>query len=113
MKEAGIFVLKSVVFATIFWALWLFAFKPINAYVAASSEAASQTSSTDSQDKLMEKYWEQARQAERIQNKYMEQAKLTDEHQKRFEAQLKKQEEVFQRFDQLVRKWETQSSPRK
>ncbi len=113
MKIAGIFILKSVVFATIFWALWLFIFKPISTYSSAPSGAATQTSISDNQDRLMEKYWEQARQAEQIQNKYIEQAKRTDEHQKRFEDQLKKQEEVFQRFDKLVRRWESQSSPKK
>ena len=113
MKEAGIFVVKSVVFATIFWALWLFAFKPINAYVSASNESASQASSSESQDKLMEKYWEQARLADKIQAKYIDQAKVTDEQQKRFDAQLSKQEEIFRRFDQLVRKWEAQSPSKK
>ena len=112
MKAALSFVLKSIVFTTIFWAFWLFVFKPINAYIA-PSDSTSQASSADSQDKLMEKYWAQARLADQIQDKYLEQAKVTDVQQKRFDAQLQKQEQVFERFDVLVKKWEAQSSPRK
>ena len=112
MKVAWDFVLKSIVFTAIFWAFWLFVFKPINAYVA-PSDTTSQASSADSQDKLMEKYWAQARLADQIQEKYLEQAKITDQQQKRFDAQLQKQEQVFERFEALVKKWEVQSSPRK
>lgn len=78
MKATLDFVLKSFVFTTIFWAFWLFVSKPINAYVA-PSDTTSQASGADSQDKLMEKYWAQARLADQIQEKYLEQARITDQ----------------------------------
>jgi hypothetical protein len=106
------FVLKCIVFSIIFWASFLFVFKPINAYLTPKDDS-SQASSAESQEKLMAKYWAQARLADDIQAKYLEQAKVTDEQQKRFDAQLAKQEQVFQRFDALVRKWEAQATPRK
>lgn len=113
MKAAAAFVLKSVVFVAIFWSLWIFIFKPLNAYVSASGDSSSQASNSDSQDKLVEKYWQQARLADQIQAKYMEQAKASDEYQKRYEALLTKQDEILTRLDLLVRKWDAQVAPRK
>lgn len=112
MKAAIDFLLKSIVFIVIFWVVGIFVFKPISEYLT-PNDSTSQASSAESQDKLMGKYWAQARLADEIQTKYLEQAKVADEQQKRFDAQLQKQEQVFKRFDELVRKWEAQASPRK
>jgi hypothetical protein len=112
VKEGLGFVLKCIVFTAIFWAFFLFVYKPINAYLTPKDES-SQSPSTESQENLMAKYWAQARLADDIQAKYLEQAKVTDEQQKRFDAQLQKQEQVFQRFDALVRKWEAQTTPKR
>jgi len=113
MRDAGLFVLKTVVFVTIFWSLWFFVFRPFSSYVnAPASQSASQSQDGDN-EALMKEYWRQARLADQIQKMYMDQALLTEKHQKRFEVMLATQEDLVKRQAEVIRAWEKQAGIRK
>jgi len=106
MKAAGLFVVKSIAFAAIFWSLWLFVFRPISNLSSGSTTNSStgQGQQNDS-DALMKKYWEQAAQADQLQAIYAQQQHHTN-------AALAKQDELLSRWEKVIQKWEKATAQR-
>ena len=106
MKPAGLFILKSIVFVTIFGSLWLFIFRPLSNSMSQDPRSTTPSSQDDQNQKLVEKYHEQARTTDKL-------LAETAAQQQRMSAVTAKQEELVKRQDQVVQKWEQQTGIRK
>ena len=104
----GVFVLKSIIFSLIFWAIWIGVIRPITSATSDSSNASSQ-SQEDDQESLMKKYWEQAYRADKLQDQYEISIDVSKNQQRRLDALLTKQEEQANRLDSILSSWEKQS----
>ncbi len=99
MKAVGLFILKCIAFVTIFWSLWLFAFRPMNNWAQSTSSSCASNQEQNDSDALMKKYWEQAARADRLQAAYEQQNKQAA-------ATLLKQDELLSRWEKVIGKWE-------
>lgn len=96
IKQAGIFLIKAVVFSLVFWVMWVYVVRPITNAQTTNSSCSNQvqTESTD-QDAAMKKYMEQAAKAE--------------EQQQRMDSILSRQEQQSKRLDAILSAWEKQA----
>ena len=99
MKAVGLFILKCVAFVTIFWSLWLFAFRPMNTWVQSAAGSCASNQEQNDSDALMKKYWEQAARADQLQAAYEQQNKQAA-------AALLKQDELLSRWEKVIVRWE-------
>lgn len=93
IKSGLLFLLKCIVFAVVFWTVWIFAMRPLSTAVSNSSTASSAQAQDAQQEALMRKYWEQARAA--------------DELQAKSEKLMAKQEQLLTRFEAVIQRWES------
>ena len=99
MKAAGIFILKCVTFTVIFWSLYFLD----QAMGPGTSPACSTSSKQGDGQALMQKYWEQVAQADKLQATYLQQ-------QRQATAQLEKQGELLSRWEKVIERWERATS---
>lgn len=99
IKSGLLFLLKCIVFAVVFWTVWIFAMRPLSTAVSSNSNVQSAQAQDTQQEALMRKYWEQAREADQLQA--------------RSEKLLVKQEQLLNRFEAVIQRWEAQPTAKK
>ncbi len=100
-KNIGLFLLKALTFAAVFWLSWIFIFRPISALTSPTS-----TISGIKEQQQSESYEQQLQLAN-------EQLVMASAQQKRMNAVLSQWEEQAKRYEFVLQKWEQQTSVRK
>lgn len=101
MKGAGLFVVKSAVFSIIFLTVSVIILGIFYSFRdrGAASVTATPVAQESNNDSLLEKYWAQAEEADKL----LEMSRR--EHAEAAE-QLKKQEELLARWQKVIEHWE-------